>query len=310
MDNRPKFYCWLIGKLKKRRMTLDEISDEWMRSSYNSGKDELSKRTFHRYRDEIAEQMGIFIDCDSHNGYYYYIDFEKNDRNMIADWILSAIRISSLSNMLKYHNKVKIEQAPGNSEYLEEILSAIDKRHPLRFKYRTPYGKESEVTMVPAFVRMFSNRWYVIGAKVGTEDIRTYAFDRISDMEVICKAHKLSDKTKRLLDPDTFFSDCFGVARMADVEPQTIVVRAFYPQNNFFDETPLHESQEKIAEGENGSYADYQFFLRPAFDFKQALLSYGRKVTVLKPEPFRQEMIETLKGMVESYETGRDMLEE
>ena len=50
MDNRAKFYCWLIGKLERRRMTIQEICDDWAESSSNIDGKELSVRTFHRYR--------------------------------------------------------------------------------------------------------------------------------------------------------------------------------------------------------------------------------------------------------------------
>ena len=48
MDNRAKFYCWLIGKLERRRMTIQEICDDWAESSSNIDGKELSVRTFHR----------------------------------------------------------------------------------------------------------------------------------------------------------------------------------------------------------------------------------------------------------------------
>lgn len=54
MNNRTKFYCWLIGKLERRRMTLQEIVDEWEMAASNADHTELSVRTFHRYRDEIT----------------------------------------------------------------------------------------------------------------------------------------------------------------------------------------------------------------------------------------------------------------
>ena len=51
MDNRAKFYCWLIGKLERRHMTIQEIYNDWVESSSNIDGKELSVRTFHRYRE-------------------------------------------------------------------------------------------------------------------------------------------------------------------------------------------------------------------------------------------------------------------
>ena len=73
MDNRAKFYCWLIGKLERRHMTIKEICDDWNESSSNIDGNELSVRTFHRYREEIANLFGMEIECDKADGYRYFI---------------------------------------------------------------------------------------------------------------------------------------------------------------------------------------------------------------------------------------------
>lgn len=54
MDSRTKFYCWLIGKLEHRRMTLQEKIDEWTESSSNVKGTELTMRTF------SAAEHGVF----------------------------------------------------------------------------------------------------------------------------------------------------------------------------------------------------------------------------------------------------------
>lgn len=110
MNNRTKFYCWLIGKLERRRMTLQEIVDEWEMAASNADHTELSVRTFHRYRDEIDSIFGIEIKCDKTNGYRYYIWRDKYGGTDVTEWMLSALRIASLGDMLKYHNKVMLEE--------------------------------------------------------------------------------------------------------------------------------------------------------------------------------------------------------
>lgn len=95
---------------------------------------------------------------------------------------------------------------------------------------------------------------------------------------------------------------------MDDVPAEDIVIRAFYPENNYIDEVKLHDNQEKIKDCEE--YADYRFHLRPSRDFLQELLLHGRKITVLSPDSLREEMIGILKNMTESYETGKNTCEE
>ena len=51
-------------------------------------------------------------------------------------------------------------------------------------------------------------------------------------------------------------------------------------------------------------YREYTLTIRPSRDFLQELLWHGRTLIVLKPEDLRQEMIDILKDMTKSYETG------
>lgn len=325
MDSRTKFYCWLIGKLEHRRMTLQEITDEWADSSSNVKGTELTMRTFHRYREEIASIFGIEIECDKSNGYRYFIRRDKYADTEISDWLLSSLRIASLGDMLKYHDKVVLEKAPRNTEYLDDILGAIDKHYAIRFQYGTAYGYEMEMEIVPAFVRMFHQRWYVIGnlikdskdekddkQKANDSDFnpRVLPFDRISYLEVVCEKQLLSARARQMYKPDNFYDGCFGIIRQGDLKPEKVRIRAFYPENNYIEEVPLHESQTKVRDAADFSYSDYELNVRLTRDFEQELLWHGRKIIVLSPKYFKDEMLDILKGMVESYETGKNMVEE
>lgn len=312
MNNRTKFYCWLIGRLERQKMTLKEISDAWENAASNIDHERLSTRTFHRYRDEIASDFGLTIQCDKSNGYRYYIRRDPYISSEITDWMLSALRIASLGDMLKYHDRVMLEAPPANTEMLDDILGAIDKRYTISFHYRNPYNQEWDMTLAPAFVRLFHQRWYVIGNKVveSKDDEflpRVLPFDRISLLEIHCKAHPLPPAIKRKFVPERFYAGCYGVIRQDNLPAEDIVIRAFFPQNNYIDEVPLHESQTKIHEGDD--YTDYRLHLSPTDDFLQELLWHGRKLTVISPESLRKEMLDILKGMTESYTTGKSTVE-
>lgn len=71
---------------------------------------------------------------------------------------------------------------------------------------------------------------------------------------------------------------------------------------------PLHESQTVVKKADD--YTDYDLFVSPTRDFEQELLWHGRKIIVLSPDSFKNEMIGILNYMAESYETGKNMVEE
>lgn len=82
------------------------------------------------------------------------------------------LRLASLGDMLKFHNKVMLETPPYDTEYLDDILAAIDKQYLLKFKYVSGFGAESDIVLQPAFVRYFKQRWYVVGVKKTTFGVR------------------------------------------------------------------------------------------------------------------------------------------
>ena len=327
MDNRVKFYSWLIGLLDRKHLTFEEIADEWKEARVNQDSDVLDKRTFHRYRENIQSQFGITVECNKSDGYRYYLKRDPVDNDDVTEWMLSSLRLASLGDMLKFHNKVMLDTPPYNTEYLDDILAAIDKQYLLKFKYVSGFGAESDIVLQPAFVRYFKQRWYVIGVKSeerrvknssaevdGDADlnaevdvrklVRCLPFDRISFLKLICEKHPLPAKLKKFLTPENYYEDCFGIYRMEDVPVEKIRIRAFYPEYNYIEEVPLHESQQKVKESKDGMYREYTLTIRPSRDFLQELLWHGRNIIVLKPESLRQEMIGILKDMTKSYETG------
>ena len=320
MDNRVKFYSWLIGLLDSAHLTFEEIDDEWKEARGNQDNDVLDKRTFHRYRENIQSQFGITVECNKSDGYRYYLKRDPVENDDVTEWMLSSLRLASLGDMLKYHNKVMLDTPPYNTEYLDDILAAIDKQYLLKFKYVSGFGAESDIVLQPAFVRYFKQRWYVIGVKKqrsvsegkanssAEEDVRKLVrclpFDRISFLKVICEKHPLPKEMKKFLTPNNYYEDCFGIYRMEDVPVEKIRIRAFYPEYNYIEEVPLHESQQKVKESKDGMYREYTLTIRPSRDFLQELLWHGRNLIVLKPESLRLEMVGILKDMTKSYETG------
>ena len=183
--------------------------------------------------------------------------------------------------------------------------------HRCRENIQSQFGitvecNKSDIVLQPAFVRYFKQRWYVVGVKNSNAEVderklvRCLPFNRISFLKLICEKHPLSAKMKKFLTPENYYEDCFGIYRMEDVPVEKIRIRAFYPEYNYIEEVPLHESQQKVKESKDGMYREYTLTVRPSRDFLQELLWHGRNIIVLKPESLRQEMIGILKDMTKS----------
>ena len=218
------------------------------------------------------------MECNKSDGYRYYLKCDPVENDDVTEWMLSSLRLASLGDMLKFHNKVMLDTPPYNTEYLDDILAAIDKQYLLKFKYVLGFGAESDIVLQPAFVRYFKQRWYVVGVKKqrsasegkanssAEEDVRKLVrvlpFDRISFLKLICEKHPLPAKMKRFLTPENYYEDCFGIYRMEDVPVEKIRIRAFYPEYNYIEEVPLHESQQKVKESKDGMYREYTLTIR------------------------------------------------
>ena len=302
MTGKLGFYLWLIEALRNRQMTLTEIKEKWSRSSHNVDQTELTDRTFHRYRENIVIELGVHIECSKKAGNVYYIRESVYDDRNTLDWLLSAFRISAMAQRMKQHDKIMLESPPQDTLLLDDILNAIDDKKCIRFDYESAYGVRSNYTMVPDFVRLFRQRWYVIGRIEPTNGVKILAVNRMSGFEILAKP---SSRTKPLV-PEEFFRDCYGIIRQPHCKAEKIRLRAFWPQYVFLEETPLHASQTLVADSGDGEYREYEVRVQPTFDFKQELLKNGRGLVVVSPEWFRQETIATLQDMVSGYVSGED----
>lgn len=296
-----KFCLWLIDTLSTQPLTLPEIQKKWLRASANEDGDPLSERSFTRYRREAESLMYVDIECDKSTNLYKVVRPESFKNQDLQDWLLSAFRISCLADRVSQNQDVMIEPAPPAARLLQDVMDAIDKELPIRFLYKSHYKEEKSVEMVPAFVRLFKQRWYLIGEIRDKDHPMTCALERMKQLEVQeGKKVKISSKWRKLLKSEAYFEHCFGIIRQ--YEPITIRFRAFWPQDAYIKDVPLHSSQIEVVHTDD--YTDFEIYVRPTYDLKQELLWHRDKLAVLSPESFRQDLISVLRATLEGYETG------
>lgn len=299
-----RFYIWLVDSLMMRPMTFKEIQNKWKYSSANTSGNEILERTFNRYRRGAETMFSIGIKCDKRNGNLYKIENPEDLENQeLQQWILSSFRLANLGRQMKNHDKVMLEKAPPATELLQTIIDAIDNKQCLSFLYSSHFkNNKREFRFAPVFVRLFKQRWYVVGKLADEECYMSLALERICNLQVLDEKVKLSKKAKELLIPDNYFAHCFGIIRQ--YEPILIRIRAFFPQNLYLKDVPIHSSQSIVAE--NDDYTDFELYLRPTYDLKQELLWHRDKIAILSPESFKQDMINVLKATLLNYETGEN----
>ena len=177
-------------------------------------------------------------------------------------------------------------------------------------KYSDPKSKDPEIkerVVRPYCVKRFENRWYVIGfcvksGKDKVNDMRTFSLDMIVKFK--------KTKTERHFEPDPnfnaaeYFKDVYGITTGENGSLTDINIRVTAWLANYLRTLPLHHSQKVV--GESDSFYVFQYTLRPAGDFYNALLHLGPSAVVLSPESVRDDMKKLNQKMAEKYNICKD----
>ena len=294
------FYAWLIQFIAKKEagVTLEEINQQWLRNEMNDGA-ELTRHSFRRYKNDIADKFAIDIECDRKTNKYYIGNPQVLRGSSVQRWMLSTLSVSNIiSRSLFLQDRIILENIPIKGEMLRLIIDAMKQKLQIAFsykKYRDAIPSQRLIT--PCCIKLFRQRWYVIAYNPTTKPIfKAFAFDRISNL-------KLTDKSFELpagFQAERIFEEAYGIFFGDEEAKQRIIIRAFGDERFYMRDLPLHHSQEALEEG-NG-YTDYQFHLRPYADFVAELLSKGDRIEVLSPESLRERMREEHLKAAKRYE--------
>ena len=292
-----KQYIWITETLYRTRgLSFQELNERWIKTEMSGGIP-IPRTTFNRHKEDIEEMFGISIECQRKGGYFYYIennDFKRN--NHLQEWMLDSLSISSmLMESTSLHNRILLENIPARKEYLQPIINAMKQSHKMLMTYHK-FGQQDSytITIEPYAIKVFKQRWYLLAKNPKRESPTIYALDRVEQLVETEETFQFPED----FDTEGFFRDCYGVLNTND-KAQRIVIRAYAPYLNYVRTLPLHHSQKEIKT--TPEYADFEFYLKPTFDFRQELLAQGYDVEVLLPAQFREEMKEMLEKMLGRY---------
>jgi hypothetical protein len=308
-------HIWILSKLYEnpKGLTYKEFEYEWGRTELNSLKTPLPKRTFADCLRAIEDAFDIQISSDARNGYRYRIvNREWLEKDNVKDWLLSAFAVNGLLQDSKgLRDRVMYEEIPSGNEYLLKILGAMKKDNVIRISYQDFYDTAPhEIDLEPYCVRVFRQRWYVIGVMRNIPDweeasemtnqgnIRRYALDRIKYLEVTDETFKMPVH----FSAESYFANAFGIIVEPEkykVERIRLKVTDINHRRQYIRSLPLHDSQREVER-----YDDYSIFelqVMPAYDFIQQILAMSNEVEVLSPENVREEIARWVKEIAKLY---------
>ena len=290
---------WIANTIADRRdagITLKELNDRWTRDDDN---DPIPERSFHNYRQYIADVFGIDIECDKSRNAYYIPQGEREEMlgNDLKMWLLHSFAINNrLSSDFSLRKRVQFERIPGGIEHLEPLMEALEKSLEIEMQYRRYYGKDDikQFSCKPLALKLFKQRWYLIALNE-KEEIRCYALDRIDSLSLTEATFKAPED----FDLQTHFQDAFGIYVEPDLKTEEILVKADSDQSNFLKGLPLHHSQRIVEETDD--YTIFSWRLKPSYDFIQQLLTMNAHIEVLEPLSLREHMKALLQEMLAKY---------
>lgn len=288
--------CLYIVELLSRGkpMSLREINEHWEYSSFYDG--EIIPKTFGRYKDYVSAVFAIDIECDKRTNKYYIANPDYLKNNVLYKYLLSAFHVEALVELaMKHKDRVLLEESPSGVEYLQLILKAIDQGVIIEFDYYS-FNKKTVTHQqrIPCFLKTWEQRWYLVAEPLNRKTPTVYALERINNLHLTDERAAPSPDIK----PQTYFDACFGVNHEI-CPPQQIKLRVYGSQVEYVRARPIHESQQEIETCEE--YSVFSYWLRPSYNFYQALLWHREKVEVVDPEGVRENMKEIVKNMFNLY---------
>ena len=273
-----KAYVWLISTIRDYGpMTLNDINDLWIKDKVNEGNG-LDRSKFFRYRSEIEENFHIVIDFNMKEGYYIK-NPEIFRKDCIENWMLSTLVVNhAIGDCADIKDRIGVENIPSSERFLRDIIQAMRRNQVLHIAYQA-YGRdrESHYTVQPYFLKLYHQRWYLIGPS-DTKPVITLALDRMKRVRNT-GTEFLMDRTLTVTE---YLKDCYGVMKDESLVAEDILIRAFGTEVNYLRDLPLHGSQKEVMQGEG--WADFRFRLRPSWDFIGKLMERANRLKVMEPE--------------------------
>jgi predicted DNA-binding transcriptional regulator YafY len=234
---------------------------------------------------EIRNVFGIDIEYSkSQKG--YYISQNENE-NMNFQRMMEAFDIF---NSLKFANDLTPlihfeKRGPQGTENLYGLLHAIKNKHKIKFNYQKFWDEEISQRLVePYALKEFKNRWYVIAKDSKDNKIKSFALDRLTNLEITNQTYQYPENYSI----EQSYRYCFGITSPNDEEPQDIIL-SFDPfQGKYIKTLPLHDTQQVLVDNEIEMKIKLKLYL--THDFIMELLSFGDSMKVIEPKSLADQI--------------------
>ena len=288
-----------LRRRKDRGATYPEIADYLETQFAEKGLElKFTERTFQRDKLAIADVFGIQISYSRKKNAHF---IEEEELELSQESVFDQLLLVEAYRETKGKADVMFFE-PRRARGLEQLnglIHAITQKKVLSFTYQKFWENEkSSKVVMPYALKEFKNRWYLLAADYQSKNpsffLKTYGLDRISDLNISNTSFKREN-----IDIEKAYKNSFGIINTVGKETQEILLKFDREQANYVKALPLHHSQTVIAENETETI--FRVSLVPTYDFQREILSYGKRVQVLAPESFIQELKAEVEIMLKNF---------
>jgi predicted DNA-binding transcriptional regulator YafY len=256
----------------------------------------FSKRTLQRDIKEIRNVFGIDIEYSkSQKG--YFISQNENE-NMNFQRMMEAFDMFNSLNLAQDLTPfIHLEKRrPQGTENLYGLLHAIKNRLKIKFTYQKFWEEElSQRFVEPYALKEFKNRWYLMAKDSKDNNIKSFALDRLTNLEITNHIFKYPDNYSI----EQSYRYCFGIISPNDEEPQDIIL-SFDPfQGKYIKTLPLHHTQLILEDNEEEMKIKLKLCL--TYDLVMELLSFGENMKVIKPKSLADQIKQAHQNAYRQY---------
>ena len=183
----------------------------------------------------------------------------------------------------------------GGSKYFDLLVRAIENKQVLRLYYLPFYEDKPYFNEVhPYLLKEYKSRWYLVGLNAFKGKVRTYALDRIRDLQISTG----TEYSPPAFDTEAYFKNAIGIIA-PEGPPPLIKLAVQLTQAQYLISRPWHDSQNILEENEE--QVVFSFRVHPTYEFRSLVLSLGKDGAIVEPVSLREEMKQELEYMLKHY---------
>ena len=218
-------------------------------------------------------------------------------KDRTRQWLLNSFTLSNM--IIAGHNmkdRILFENIPGGTEYLQPIIESMQQNMALELDYQA-YGSHLETYhLEPYAMKVYRQRWYVVGRLLEQDAIRHLSLDRIIDL----RQTDSSFMVPKDFNAEKYFANTIGIYVNEGLLPQKVRIRAYGKQVEYLRSLPLHRSQEEVLT-KHEQYSEFQYRVCLTQELTTELLAMGENIEVMEPQVLREEMKKRIERMFNVY---------